>query len=195
MVICGSEEGRAGTGGPHVWLLPAAGSWCPCPWQLRAKPRKTIDLYISVHSSRDHVAARLTFEKGVKCAMLMRGANAAATASFSTSSSTSWYGILVTRWWWFPMLCNDSHIVLVHMHYHCWVEYLLSCAWNFFFVSSLFPSSSWLGLLVGLQLDAYRSTMWGWFWWRTTMTTREGASYSSASSLLSSSRRCFLLFL
>lgn len=37
MVICGSRDeelGRNGTGmggGPHVWLVPAAGCWCPCP--------------------------------------------------------------------------------------------------------------------------------------------------------------------
>lgn len=102
MVICGSEGGTlAGTEGSSRVAT--------------SRRRKLVSLSLTIASKAEkdnrfvHLGAffarsrgtRLTFEKGIKCAMLMRGANAAATASSSSSSkssSTTWYGILVTQW-------------------------------------------------------------------------------------------------
>lgn len=92
------------------------------------------------------------------------------------------------------MVCNDSHIVLVHMHYHCWVEYLLSCLklfLRFLFVSELILT--WIGWASAgrLQEDEVRTMVL----MEDNDDNEEEGAYSSASSLLSSSRRCFLLFL
>lgn len=54
------------------------------------------------------------------------------------------------------MVCNDSHIVLVHMHYHSWVEYLLSCLklfLRFLFVSELILT--WIGWASAGRLQEY----------------------------------------
>lgn len=100
MVICGSE-GRTltGTGGSSRVATSRRRKLVSLSLTIASKAEKDNRfVHLGAFFARSR-GARLTFEKGVKCAMLMKGANAAATASSSsTSSSTTWYGILVTRW-------------------------------------------------------------------------------------------------
>lgn len=75
-------------------------------------------------------------------------------------------------WWWFAFILphNETAPLFLYMHYHC----LLS-------ICSCFRFCFCWWCIFSFLVD-----------WRGK---REGVLYSSASSLLSSSRRCFLLFL